>query len=178
MVEVQEAVLVEEPFTELAPEAFKAGEIVIGTVVEINPQGQPMIVYPGSGRQEALPALTTQPVTHQHLGRQVALLFREGDPSKPVIMGTIYQPLTALLDDFEQKDQQKAAEVAEDREGSTCAYVDGEKVVIEGSKEIVLKCGEASITLTAAGKVLVKGKYVLSRSSGVNRIQGGSVQVN
>jgi uncharacterized protein (DUF2345 family) len=56
--------------------------------------------------------------------------------------------------------------------------VDGEQVVIEGKKEIVLKCGKSSITLTRAGKVLIRGAYVLSRSSGVNRIKGGSVQVN
>ena len=44
--------------------------------------------------------------------------------------------------------------------------------------EIVLRCGEASITLTRAGKVLIRGTYLLSRSSGVNRIKGGSVQIN
>ena len=44
--------------------------------------------------------------------------------------------------------------------------------------QIVLRCGEASITLTRAGKVLIRGAYVLSRSSGTNRIQGGSVEIN
>jgi hypothetical protein len=34
------------------------------------------------------------------------------------------------------------------------------------------------LTLTHAGKVLIRGAYVLSRSSGVNRIKGGSVQIN
>ena len=29
-----------------------------------------------------------------------------------------------------------------------------------------------------AGKVLIRGAYLLSRSSGVNRIKGGSVQIN
>ena len=37
---------------------------------------------------------------------------------------------------------------------------------------------EASITLTRAGKVLIQGSYVSSRSTGVNRIKGGSVQLN
>ncbi|MEP7119602.1 MAG: hypothetical protein ABJE95_01785, partial [Byssovorax sp.] len=36
----------------------------------------------------------------------------------------------------------------------------------------------SSITLTRAGKILIRGAYVLTRSSGVNRIQGGSVQIN
>ena len=33
-------------------------------------------------------------------------------------------------------------------------------------------------TLTRAGKILIRGAYLLARSSGVNRIQGGSVQIN
>ena len=55
---------------------------------------------------------------------------------------------------------------------------DGEKVVVSAQRELVLRCGKASITLTSAGKILIRGAYVLTRSSGVNRIQGGSVQIN
>jgi hypothetical protein len=43
---------------------------------------------------------------------------------------------------------------------------------------MVLRCGKASITLTRAGKVLIQGSYVLSRSTGVNRVKGGAVQIN
>lgn len=48
----------------------------------------------------------------------------------------------------------------------------------EAEEEIELRCGGASIVLTRAGKVLLRGAYLLSRSSGVNRIKGGSVQIN
>jgi hypothetical protein len=58
------------------------------------------------------------------------------------------------------------------------ARVDGKKVTLIGEEEVTLRCGKASITLTAAGKVLIKGEYVLSRSAGVNRIKGGAVQIN
>lgn len=56
--------------------------------------------------------------------------------------------------------------------------VDGRRTVITAEDEIVLRCGKASITLTKAGKILIRGAYVSSRSSGVNRIKGGSVQIN
>ncbi len=56
--------------------------------------------------------------------------------------------------------------------------VDGRKVTFNAQEEIVLRCGKASITLTRAGKILIRGAYLLSRSSGVNRIKGGSVQIN
>jgi hypothetical protein len=42
----------------------------------------------------------------------------------------------------------------------------------------VFRFGQASITLTRAGKVLIRGAYLLSRSSGVNLITGGSVEIN
>lgn len=51
-------------------------------------------------------------------------------------------------------------------------------MIVSAKEQLVLRCGKASITLTKAGKVLIKGSYVLSRSSGVNRIKGGSVQLN
>jgi len=49
---------------------------------------------------------------------------------------------------------------------------------ISAEREIVLRSGAASLTLTQAGKVILAGEYVLSRSRGVNKIKGGSVQIN
>jgi hypothetical protein len=53
-----------------------------------------------------------------------------------------------------------------------------EELVVTAAKQLTLRCGEASITLTAAGKIIIRGKYIVSRSSGVQRIKGGSVQIN
>jgi uncharacterized protein (DUF2345 family) len=56
--------------------------------------------------------------------------------------------------------------------------VDGERVQIEGSKEIVLRCGKASITLHSNGRLIIRGSYVETRASGTNRIKGGAVLIN
>jgi hypothetical protein len=58
------------------------------------------------------------------------------------------------------------------------AAVVPERLELTASREIVLRCGDASITLTRAGKIILRGAYLLSRSSGVNKIKGGSVQIN
>ena len=58
------------------------------------------------------------------------------------------------------------------------ARVDGKRVVIEGQEEVVLKCGEASITLKRDGKLILRGAYVETHAKGVNRIKGGSVKIN
>jgi len=56
--------------------------------------------------------------------------------------------------------------------------VDGRRVVVEADRELVLKCGKASITLTRAGKIILRGTHVVSRSSGSNRVQGTQVRIN
>ena len=53
-----------------------------------------------------------------------------------------------------------------------------EELVVIATKQLTFRCGESSITLTAAGKIILRGKYIVSRSSGVQRIKGGSVQIN
>src|SRR5690606_21602326 len=58
------------------------------------------------------------------------------------------------------------------------ALVDGTRVVVDAQDEIVLRCGKASITLRRNGRVVIRGTYVETRSEGVNRIKGGSVQIN
>jgi hypothetical protein len=49
---------------------------------------------------------------------------------------------------------------------------------VSAEREIVLRCGDASITLTRAGKVIIKGRYVVSRSTGYNKIKGATVDIN
>jgi len=60
----------------------------------------------------------------------------------------------------------------------TEALVDGKRVVLDGQDEVVLRCGESSITLRRNGRVVIRGTYVETRAQGVNRIRGGSVQIN
>ena len=58
------------------------------------------------------------------------------------------------------------------------ARLDGESVVLEGEREVVLRCGDASLTLRRDGKAIIRGTYVETHSKGVNRIKGGAVKIN
>lgn len=51
-------------------------------------------------------------------------------------------------------------------------------VVLEAERSLTLRCGEASLTLRADGRVLLRGEDVVSHAKRVNRIRGGSVAVN
>lgn len=165
-------------FKDVAP-----GEIIIGVLTGINEQGQPLVNFQEAKTDTPVIALSTVALNQQQIGRQVALLFAEGNPEKPVVMGLIHSALDAMIENFEMpvEDENTQEESLDNTEAKTQiddAYLDGKRVVLEGKEEIVLKCGDASITLTKAGKILIRGKYLQSRSTGVNRILGGSVQVN
>lgn len=158
-------------------------EVVLGTLVRLDEAGAPLVSWPGSPGEEPVPALSTAAYTAEDAGRIAALLFAGGDPARPLIVGLVREPMDAVFEATEQgaadtpeEADDSAAEEAETRPFE--ARVDGDRVVISAEKEIVLQCGKASITLTRAGKILLRGAYLLSRSSGVNRIKGGSVQIN
>lgn len=168
-----------------------AGIIVLGFVVDLDDQGRPRVDFNGNPSPVPLVALTTSPINKGHISKQVALLFNNGDLSQPVIMGFIHNPLDELLENFElapseynitdggeevPKEAPKQTEIK--RQDDNQVYVDGKQVCIEGAEEVTFKCGKASITLMKSGKILIRGTYLLSRSTGVNRILGGSVQVN
>jgi hypothetical protein len=62
--------------------------------------------------------------------------------------------------------------------GELEARVDGRRVELDGRDEIVLRCGQASITLRSNGRVMIQGVRVETRARGVNRIKGGAVEIN
>lgn len=97
----------------------------------------------------------------------VILAFEDNDVTRPVIIDVIHDRI-----------EKPASAISIDRNDLDDVRIDGEKVTFDAKKEIVLRCGNSSITLTHAGKVLISGSYLLSRSSGVNKIKGGSVQIN
>ena len=158
-----------------------AGEIIIGSLVGIDENGQALVDFAQNPVSTPLKAMSTTAVTQQQVSRQVALLFNQGDLSQPIIMGLIHSPLQAMLENFGQEstngNETEKVELAGDLNIDD-VKVEGNKVTFEAQEEMVFKCGESSITLTKAGKIMIRGKYLLNRSSGVNRIMGGSVQVN
>ncbi|MCP3143964.1 DUF6484 domain-containing protein [Pyxidicoccus xibeiensis] len=148
-----------------------------GQLAGLDASGAVLVDFPGNttGPVRARLAVAVDAKTLQAAVAQkqkVVLLFENGDPRLPFVMGLIQEPSpTPLLDSLLNAPPEEARAPTE-------AHVDGKRVVIEGQDEIVLKCGEASITLRRNGKVIVKGTYLESRATGTHRIKGGSVEIN
>lgn len=137
--------------------------VVVGTLVALRDVCQPLVVYTGQPGTAALLARTTIDVRGEHVGKEVVLIFEQAHPLSPIIIGLVRTPDAWPL-------AERPADVEVD--------ADDKRLIVSAKNQIVLKCGKASITLTAAGKVLIQGAYVSQRSSGVMRIKGGSVQIN
>jgi hypothetical protein len=131
--------------------------VVIGQFLGFD-GGVPLVVYPGNPDEEAQAAKSLTTLSPDMIGSQVALLFESGDPSKPLIVGRIVEPVKAL----------PTPEVIRD----------GERVKIVGNERIELRCGKASILMDKDGHITIRGTYVTSQASASNRIRGGSIDLN
>jgi len=137
---------------------------LIGRLVAFKNDGTvPLVTYEGQPASAALPARATLDLHGAHIGRDVVLMFEEGDPHRPIVLGCLHDSSARSL-------PEKPGQVEMD--------VDGQRLVVTAKEQLVLRCGKASITLTRAGKVLFHGTYVSNRSTGVLRLKGGSVQIN
>jgi hypothetical protein len=133
--------------------------VLVGRIAAISDSHEVLVDFPGNTLGELVAARSLVAINSSETGRDVALMFEEGDPSQPIIVGLLQSPQASVSRCHEVK-------------------LDEETLILSARKEVVLQCGKSSITLTSAGKVLIRGAYLLSRSSGVNRIKGGSVQIN
>jgi len=130
-----------------------------------DPQDRPLIVGLQGSPHEILLARTTVPLLQSQIGSSVVLLFENADVRCPIIIGVL-------------QERQSVSIGAGISQPLVSVQADDDCFVVSAEREIVLRCGDASITLTRSGKVLISGKYILSRSKGVNKIKGAMVDIN
>jgi hypothetical protein len=163
----------------------------VGWLVEWASGSAPTVEFPGNelGPVPARsvipldPTLVAEAIAEQ---RGVMLSFEDGRPDAPIITGLLQPVVFAIEGDLsdmpDMPDMPDASDMPEpdqaDHLPGMHASVDGRRVEIEATDEIVLRCGQASIVLRRNGRVVIRGTYVETRSRGVNRIKGGSVQIN
>ena len=137
---------------------------VTGTLIGFEDNGRvPLVLFQGQPGSAAVAAASTVDVSGPHIGHRVVLIFERGDPGRPIIVGLLHGERAWPL---------------EQTPGQVQIDADGKRLIITAHEQLVMRCGNASITLTKAGKVLIQGDYVSTTSSGVMRITGGSVQMN
>ncbi|RUX27795.1 MULTISPECIES: DUF6484 domain-containing protein [unclassified Mesorhizobium] len=131
--------------------------VVIGIFLGFG-EDAPLVVFPGNLNETAVPARSLAELTSEMIGAEVALLFQNGDPRRPLIVGRIVEPARRAT----------APQIVRD----------GEQVRIIGDERIELRCGKATIIMEKDGHITIRGTYVTSHASAANRIRGGSVNLN
>jgi hypothetical protein len=134
----------------------------VATLQGFDLQDQPLIANLALCPGQVLTARSALPLRQSMIGRSVVVVFEGGNPQAPIIMGVV---------------EQQPLQPTPPADGLS-VQADGERHVITAEREIVLRCGDASITLTRAGKVIIKGHYILSRATGYNKIKGAAIDIN
>ncbi|WP_462268513.1 DUF6484 domain-containing protein [Desulfobacter sp.] len=154
------------------PTAQALEGVQTGKIVKIDQEGNVFVDFPGN-RKEPVQARITAAAVGSITRRlddsdvQVLIAFEENDIQRPVIIDVVCDRIEAA-----------APAMTMERNHLDDVKIDGETVTFDAKKEIVLRCGKSSLTLTRAGKVLIRGAYLLNRSSGVNCIRGASIHIN
>ena len=139
-------------------ELISSGHTRIGRIVEITDDGRPVVDFPGNQIAGLIARSVVSYPKRPHVpadGIPVLLVFDDHDPCFPIVVGLV-----------------------SDRVCPEVADRSGEELVLEASRQIVLRCGKSVITLRRDGKVVVRGAEVVTRASGRNKIRGTSVEIN
>lgn len=144
-----------------APE--RVDGIVIGTLVDIAPDGAPIVAIPQFG-VGAVVARALQGLGREQIGQGVALGFEGGNPARPIVLGALFAPVAA-----DAEPAPAATPVIREEAG---------RVIVEAEGELELRCGKAVIRLDASGRIDIRGGYINTHASATQRIRGGSVQIN
>ena len=146
-----------------------AGHPTIGRLVSWSEEAGAVVDFPDcpGGPRPALSTVSQRELRSRVARRQdtqVLLAFADGELSAPVIVGLLRAPEEADAEDAEAE--------------SLDLDVDGKTLKIRATERIELRCGKASVILTADGKVLTRGTLLSSESEGVYRLRGGTVEIN
>jgi len=145
-----------------------------GHIVEILQSGEVTVDFVGNTHGPIVARSTIQGRNEAVVGEfgpgvSVLLVFEDGDPTRPVLVGPINERLFAP--DVLQLPLKRS-------EHSEFAVLDGKRIRLEAKEEIVLQCGKGSITLTADGRIVIKGNEIVSRASRAHKIKGATVNIN
>ena len=149
-----------------------------GELVGFSELGYPVVSL--SSNDEAIEVPSTVELAPEDVGRMFLVSYVDGCADQPIITGRLLPP--KMFEDegrsTAEASGQEPTKVEALGEGPITVDSDGEMIAIEAKRELVLRCGEASIRLRRDGRVEVRGIDVVSRAKRANWIKGGSVALN
>jgi hypothetical protein len=130
-------------------------DTVLADLVELD-AGRPVVMIDGERR---CCVGATIALAAGDAGRRVTVAFLGGDVQQPIVTGLLQH-------------------TGEPRACPAKLELDAHDLELVADRQITLRCGKSSIILTQDGRIVIRGEHVLSRATSVNRIRGGTVQLN
>ncbi len=143
------------------PAPSSGADATVGRLVAIGSDGAPWVRCEGPKHERPQRARSTVHLSPAAVGREV-LVCRAAPRGTLVIVGVLVEPGATAVDPARAVD----------------LTIDRERVVLAAKQEVILRCGEACVKLSANGKVVVEGADVISSAKRVNRLRGGAVKIN
>ncbi|MBN1961011.1 MAG: hypothetical protein JW841_08690 [Deltaproteobacteria bacterium] len=150
--------------TDSNPQEVLDHVMLLGSVVQVDPEGNVWVKYAGHMATKARVASTLSLSASENV--PVMLYFAEKQLKNPIVLYEICERLSVNSNDLAVN-----APIEQ-------AVVDGKTITLKGSEEIRLTCGKSSVILNKNGRLIIKGVEVISRASKTNKIKGGSVRIN
>jgi len=124
----------------------------IGVIDALTAEGKPVVRLPDGSTRAPLPLWTGSEIRWSDcVGLRAAVAPVSGSPDIFLLVGLLDRPPAPRSERVRH---------------------------VTATDELILECGKSKISLRADGRVVILGGYLLSRSSGVNKIKGGSVEIN
>ena len=137
--------------------AATRGRTAFASVIELTEGGDVGVVVPGEPPLRlrcALLRTTDRPTLTLSLGDRVLVLLPESPGERGCVLGVV-------------------ADYASPRPEPVPATLR-----LEASDRVEIQCGESALTMDAEGRVLLKGKDIVTRAKRTQKIRGGTVHIN
>lgn len=147
--------------------ATSGNAVCIGRIVQVDADGIALVDFQGNrvGPVRARSVCVSPPKSYGESQCAVLLVFERGDPTLPIIVGIVRDTLFPSVGQGPE-------------ENADASNVQARILTWEAGEFLEFSCGSASITLTNDGRVQIRGREIISRSSRSNKIRGASVQIN
>lgn len=143
------------------PDSGTGTGLFLGELLALGVEGTAMVGVTTPHGVDVVMARTSSSVQPCHVGASVAVMLEAGDSERSFVIGVV-----------------KNGSARDLCTGARTGSIDLGALEMVARERIVFRCGKSSISLFKDGKVMIRGTKLLNRASGVNRILGGSVQIN
>lgn len=148
-----------------------ATQLVRAEIVALLPSGHIRVRYHGK-ECDALPVRSAR-IEPSDVGLS-AVLLDDGTEAPPLLLSVVDAPIGSSLRDILLASEAKQEVPRSPIQISS----DGETVIIEAKKDVIIRTGESQIRLSNDGRIISRANEIVSHARRTNKVRGAAVKLN